>query len=436
MKKIFIFSMLLILSCGYAYGWEMYVSNEGTNSITVFNQAGQLIDTITDPLISQPCQLVFRDNGNLYVACAGSSKIVIIDQNNNVTGVINSVLRPSGLAIGGNNHLYVGIENPNLHGYIEEYDENDSFVRSFNGGMYPFKPNMMNVGPEGNLYVSTNGVVVFDLNGNLINFFTESSDNLTGGNAFGPDGLLYLGRGYYSKPECDIRVLNPTTFELLRVIPSTSTWIYGITFDPENHHLFVAYFSGNRILEYLYTGEFQGVFASGLSGPNHIAFKSSSTDTDGDGVPDYQDNCPDVSNSDQTDADNDGEGDACDHHYLIAALEACKSKLAACCPQTAISLSSLQANPSDKKVILKWQTETESDNAGFNIWRAEGFQKMNKSFIPALGSSVSGSEYDFVDEWVLNGKRYFYLLEDIDTNGISTFHGPVKATPRWIYGMK
>jgi len=61
---------------------------------------------------------------------------------------------------------------------------------------------------------------------------------------------------------------------------------------------------------------------------------------------------------------------------------------------------------------------------------------MNKSFIPALGSSVSGSEYDFVDEWVLNGKRYFYLLEDIDTNGISTFHGPVKATPRWIYGMK
>jgi len=67
---------------------------------------------------------------------------------------------------------------------------------------------------------------------------------------------------------------------------------------------------------------------------------------------------------------------------------------------------------------------------------SSGFQKMNESFIPALGSPTAGSEYDFVDEWVLNGKRYFYLLEDIDTNGISTFHGPVKATPRWIYGMK
>jgi hypothetical protein len=63
------------------------------------------------------------------------------------------------------------------------------------------------------------------------------------------------------------------------------------------------------------------------------------------------------------------------------------------------------------------------------------FVKVNDAVIPALGSSVSGSEYDFVDQWVLNGKRYFYLLEDIDTNGISTFHGPVKAIPRAIYGL-
>ena len=61
---------------------------------------------------------------------------------------------------------------------------------------------------------------------------------------------------------------------------------------------------------------------------------------------------------------------------------------------------------------------------------------MNESFIPALGSPTAGSDYDFVDQWVLNGKRYFYLLEDIDTKGISTFHGPVKAVPRLFYGMK
>lgn len=38
----------------------------------------------------------------------------------------------------------------------------------------------------------------------------------------------------------------------------------------------------------------------------------SETDTDGDGVPDIMDNCPDVYNPDQTDTDEDGWGDACD----------------------------------------------------------------------------------------------------------------------------
>jgi hypothetical protein len=115
-----------------------------------------------------------------------------------------------------------------------------------------------------------------------------------------------------------------------------------------------------------------------------------------------------------------------------AQLQQCQAELQACqTPPTNIELSVLDAVPSDKQVVLKWKTETETENAGFNVWRADNFVKVNNAVIPALGSSTEGSDYDFVDQWVLNGKRYFYLLEDIDTNGISTFHGPVKAVPRW-----
>jgi hypothetical protein len=158
-------------------------------------------------------------------------------------------------------------------------------------------------------------------------------------------------------------------------------------------------------------------------------------DSDSDGRGDVCDNCPSVNNSDQGDSDSDGIGDECDVDYLRAALQECRTELQACqTPPTNIKLSILDATPSSEKVILKWKTESETENAGFNVWRADNFVKVNDAIIPALGSSVQGSEYDFVDQWVLNGKRYFYLLEDIDTNGISTFHGPVKAVPRWIYG--
>ena len=60
MKRLFILTafVLSFLSVN-VYGWEMYVSNESSNSITVYDQAGVLINTITDPSISQPrgCQV-------------------------------------------------------------------------------------------------------------------------------------------------------------------------------------------------------------------------------------------------------------------------------------------------------------------------------------------------------------------------------------------
>ena len=106
---------------------------------------------------------------------------------------------------------------------------------------------------------------------------------------------------------------------------------------------------------------------------------------------------------------------------------------------TLITLSSFTATPKAGKVTLQWGTETEIDNAGFNLYRSEtedgNYTKINSSLIPAQGSSTQGANYEFIDYGLKNGKTYYYKLEDIDLNGTSTMHGPVKATPRLIYGI-
>jgi hypothetical protein len=144
-------------------------------------------------------------------------------------------------------------------------------------------------------------------------------------------------------------------------------------------------------------------------------------DSDADGIPDIADNCADEYNPDQRDNDNNGIGDACE-------------------TATVIQLSSFIVIAKAGKVILEWTTETEKNNAGFNLYRAEAengtFAKINTSLIPSKGSSFQGASYEFIDTAVRNRRPYYYKLEDIDLNGVSTFHCPVSATPRLIYGLK
>jgi hypothetical protein len=106
---------------------------------------------------------------------------------------------------------------------------------------------------------------------------------------------------------------------------------------------------------------------------------------------------------------------------------------------TLVSLIEFNAIPGNSTVNLVWSTESEIDNAGFNIYRAESedgeYVKINDFMIPAQGSSTEGAFYEFIDKDVRNRKTYYYKLEDIDLNGNSTMHDPVSARPRLIFGI-
>ena len=108
-------------------------------------------------------------------------------------------------------------------------------------------------------------------------------------------------------------------------------------------------------------------------------------------------------------------------------------------PPTAITLASFTAKPFKGEVVLKWNTESETDNAGFNLYRSTSedgeYIKINDSLIPSQGSTTEGASYEFIDNNVQNRKTYYYKLEDIDLGGNSTLHGPLSATPRWLFGI-
>jgi predicted GH43/DUF377 family glycosyl hydrolase len=98
---------------------------------------------------------------------------------------------------------------------------------------------------------------------------------------------------------------------------------------------------------------------------------------------------------------------------------------------TAITLASFTADADVGAVTLDWETGTEVDNAGFNLYRAAApdgpYAKINDALIAAEGDPVAGASYSFLDKGIPVGV-YYYKLEDVDLNGTTTLHGPVSVT--------
>lgn len=99
---------------------------------------------------------------------------------------------------------------------------------------------------------------------------------------------------------------------------------------------------------------------------------------------------------------------------------------------TIIELISFGAREVSNKVSVTWATASETDNAGFHLWRSDSangiYEQITVNMIPAQGDPSHGAIYGFTDADVENGETYYYKLEDINVFGGSSANGPVDVT--------
>ncbi|MFC2088949.1 SBBP repeat-containing protein [Calditrichota bacterium] len=96
-----------------------------------------------------------------------------------------------------------------------------------------------------------------------------------------------------------------------------------------------------------------------------------------------------------------------------------------------VELSFFKAIEGNQQVTLKWRTESELNNVSFFIERSTD----NNEFeiiaeIDGQGTTSSWTEYEYIDNDLINETTYFYRLADLDYSGLKTYHRTIKATPK------
>ena len=91
-------------------------------------------------------------------------------------------------------------------------------------------------------------------------------------------------------------------------------------------------------------------------------------------------------------------------------------------------------------VVLTWTTESEVDNAGFNLRRSEkrdgGFTLLNPALIAGAGTTGERQTYTFTDTSAKPGVEYYYQIEEVAFDGkpetlvTRMLPGPVSASNR------
>jgi len=91
-------------------------------------------------------------------------------------------------------------------------------------------------------------------------------------------------------------------------------------------------------------------------------------------------------------------------------------------PAYPFELGSLSADPEPGQVQVNWETESEENLAGWDVYRSEGragFQRISEITIPAVGGSDGTVGYQFIDDAVRPGAAYQYYVVGLTLDGLT-----------------
>ena len=100
-----------------------------------------------------------------------------------------------------------------------------------------------------------------------------------------------------------------------------------------------------------------------------------------------------------------------------------------------MQLAFFSANALPDSILVRWETVSEINNAGFNVYRSDSpagqKTRLNFGLIPSKApGSPLGFPYSYMDSTARAGRTYYYWLEDLSLGGWYTMHGPVAAALR------
>ena len=97
-----------------------------------------------------------------------------------------------------------------------------------------------------------------------------------------------------------------------------------------------------------------------------------------------------------------------------------------------VEMTAYSATRQENAIELNWRTESELNNLGFNIYRSEqaeeGYSLISDELVRGQGTTTAAHDYSYIDDTIESDKDYWYTIETVSTDGVSTYYGPMAAS--------